>query len=464
MPGAGEYCVIALEDRNVTGAEFGGSTNVDMGECCLISNAVHPNEAFKNTGNASKVIAGCIAAAGGVQFSNSDNWDVDNYFPYSEPAADPFADVSVPDRTACEKTISFGTQVQRLTPTGRPASTTRARSCASMAAPTSKPTCPGAATYVINTNGVERRSQDGHHRRQPELRRLHDHPDQFRRPANTGNIRLNGGTLNISAPVAPVRIKGIALYQDRLAADDGKKGANHINGNSTSGVRGVMYTPGRSLLYNGGGGVSDEGKCMQIVAKRVEFTGNSSFKMGSTCADAGLTGPHRWRLSGEVGGVMTLLHRLRRDQRGVAAIELALAAPILATLIMGAADVGSAFSRKLSLEQGAQRAVEKIMQTTELANVQNTIALEVAVQADVDESQVDVTFPRYCGTRKMLDAERDFDGFANGEPCAPSEQEAHYILIDVTDEYDPMFPLIGMGTKLANGNYLVRAKAGMRTK
>lgn len=162
--------------------------------------------------------------------------------------------------------------------------------------------------------------------------------------------------------------------------------------------------------------------------------------------------------------MMTFLQQMRRDQRGVAAIELALAVPILATLIMGAADVGSAFSRKLSLEQGAQRAVEKVMQTTELANVQNTIAGEVAVQADVDASQVSVTFPRYCGKRKMLDPERDADGFASGEPCAASEKEAHYILIEVTDEYDPMFPALGMGTKLANGNYLVDAKAGMRTK
>lgn len=161
---------------------------------------------------------------------------------------------------------------------------------------------------------------------------------------------------------------------------------------------------------------------------------------------------------------MTFLKRMRGDERGVAAIELALAAPILATLIMGAADVGSAFSRKLSLEQGAQRAVEKIMQTTELANVQGTIASEVAVQADVDVGQVNVTFPRYCGTRKMPDVARDEDGFANGEACAASEREAHYIMITVTEEYDPMFPALGMGTKLDNGNYLVIAEAGMRTK
>ena len=158
------------------------------------------------------------------------------------------------------------------------------------------------------------------------------------------------------------------------------------------------------------------------------------------------------------------LQRLSRDDRGTAIVELALAAPILAMLIMGAVDVGGAFSRRLALEQGAQRAVEKVMQTTELENVQNTIALEVALQAQVDEDQVTVTFPRYCGDREMPDVERDENGFAEGDPCEEDETEAHYIMVDVSDEYEPLFSALHMGTKLPNGNYAIRAKAGMRTK
>ena len=157
------------------------------------------------------------------------------------------------------------------------------------------------------------------------------------------------------------------------------------------------------------------------------------------------------------------LLRLRSDRRGAAVIELAMAAPVLALLIMGATDVGSAFSRKLALEQGAQRAVEKVMQTTELRNVQDTIAGEVAIQANVDESQVVVTFPLYCDGVLMPDQGRDENGFAKGS-CATGQTAAHYILVDVTDEYDPLFTTFGLGNKLPNGNYLVQAKAGMRTK
>ena len=96
--------------------------------------------------------------------------------------------------------------------------------------------------------------------------------------------------MNITAPTAAGMYQGVALYQDRLAEDDGKKGANHVRGNDAAGIQGVIYTPGRSLLYNGGGSVEQVETCMQIVAKRVAFSGNSKIKMGSACASAGLKG------------------------------------------------------------------------------------------------------------------------------------------------------------------------------
>ncbi|GAA4012553.1 hypothetical protein GCM10022280_08090 [Sphingomonas swuensis] len=160
---------------------------------------------------------------------------------------------------------------------------------------------------------------------------------------------------------------------------------------------------------------------------------------------------------------MRPLRHLGRDEQGAAIIELALCAPILAALVMGASDLGLAYSRKLALEQGAQRAVEKVMQTTQLATVQTTIADEVALQAGVNASQVTVTFPKYCDGRRLPDKGRDADGFAIGS-CEAGEKASHYIQVDVHEEYDPLFPTIPIGVKLANGNYLVTASAGMRTK
>ena len=46
-------------------------------------------------------------------------------------------------------------------------------------------------------------------------------------------------------------------------------------------------------------------------------------------------------------------------------IELALVAPILASLLIGMVDISRAYSAKLPIEQAAQRAIEKVQQTGE---------------------------------------------------------------------------------------------------
>ena len=50
---------------------------------------------------------------------------------------------------------------------------------------------------------------------------------------------------------------------------------------------------------------------------------------------------------------------LARDTRAAAVIELALVAPILATMVIGATEISAGYSARLQLEQAAQRIVEK---------------------------------------------------------------------------------------------------------
>src|SRR5687768_7294573 len=69
-------------------------------------------------------------------------------------------------------------------------------------------------------------------------------------------------------------------------------------------------------------------------------------------------------LPSEAGGMIRRLSSLRRDERGAAIIELAIVAPVLALLTIGVVDMANGFATKLKLEQAAQRAIEKVMQTT----------------------------------------------------------------------------------------------------
>src|SRR5581483_3267691 len=82
---------------------------------------------------------------------------------------------------------------------------------------------------------------------------------------------------------------------------------------------------------------------------------------------------------------------LLRNDRGAAIIELALVAPVLALVVAGIVDLSNAYSKKLALEQGAQRAIEKIMNTTENATVESTLASEVQCQVNGSTTTSGVT-------------------------------------------------------------------------
>jgi Flp pilus assembly protein TadG len=156
-----------------------------------------------------------------------------------------------------------------------------------------------------------------------------------------------------------------------------------------------------------------------------------------------------------------LLSRLRHDLRGVATIELALYAPILALLTIGIVDMSNAFGRKLALEQAAQRAIERVMQTTGDTTVEETIRQEAADQADVPEEQVTVTFQMECNMALQDDYENDV--------CAVNEDEGRYLIVTVNDVYEPMFPIHFAGYVVSSdpnvpSGYPITAEAGMRTQ
>ena len=71
-------------------------------------------------------------------------------------------------------------------------------------------------------------------------------------------------------------------------------------------------------------------------------------------------------------------------ERGVLGLKTERLGPenCLALLTIGVVDISNGFSRKLQLEQGVQRAVEKVMQTTGVLSVEDTIAREVVCQVN----------------------------------------------------------------------------------
>ena len=165
--------------------------------------------------------------------------------------------------------------------------------------------------------------------------------------------------------------------------------------------------------------------------------------------------------------MMKRIPKLCRDKRGVATIELALFAPVLAMMTIGVVDMSNAFGRKLAIEQAAQRAIEKVMQTTGVKSVADTIVDEVADQADIPDadkaSKIAVTYSLECDDEDPQTS-TDADIFDTYECDTGTVKEARYIEVEINDVYEPMFPLHFGAYDSEKGGYPVRATAGMRTK
>ena len=118
-------------------------------------------------------------------------------------------------------------------------------------------------------------------------------------------------------------------------------------------------------------------------------------------------------------------------------------------------------------DRGIQRSIEKVMQTTGVKSVADTIVDEVADQANIADadkaSKIAVTYSLECDDEDPLTSS-DADVFDTYECGTGTVKEARYIEVEINDVYVPMFPLHFGAYDSDKGGYPVRATAGMRTK
>lgn len=156
------------------------------------------------------------------------------------------------------------------------------------------------------------------------------------------------------------------------------------------------------------------------------------------------------------------LRQLMRDRSGTATIELALCAPILATMVIGVTDISIAYGKKLELEQAAQRAMEKVMQTTGEDTPEDTIKKEAVCQYNgTDDGGVCLTAP-ITADDVAVTYSLTCDGTATDYAldCTTGQLEIRYITTTVSDTYEPLFDL-KFGTQ-PDGLYHLEGQAGVR--
>lgn len=252
---SGKYCVVSLENQSVTGIDATGSTNVNLG-CGMITDSTSLSAAVA-TGSSS-VTASPIAAVGGIP--SSTHWGSGTILqPFTVAEADPFASVNAtaPAGT-CANDPNVGPQGNvNLTPGCYKGFTIKGTANLS----------PG--TYYIDGGNIDFNSGAVVNGAGGVTFVLSNSSTSS--TATIGGISMNGSaTLNLKAPDTG-NYAGILFYQDRRATSGN---TIKINGDSSSTLQGALYFPTSSLVFNGNSGETTT--CMQIVAKDVQFTGNSS--------------------------------------------------------------------------------------------------------------------------------------------------------------------------------------------
>jgi Flp pilus assembly protein TadG len=260
----GKFCMVSLEEGNATGITFTGSSTIDLG-CGVATNS--RATAAVACGGSTRVVASPIAAMGGVPTCSGYTTGT-KLMPYSAKQADPFAGLPLPDISGMDCTQQI--KIQPNDPL-----TTKQPGCyKDMDIKGKVNLAPG--TYYINgaTGGFSAGSQAVISGTGVTLIFTSKTPTISSTIATISSI--NGGAqLNLSAPKTGT-YGGVLMYQDPRATIGN---TIQINGNSATSYEGGFYFPKAYMTFNGTTGMNTQ--CLQLVARRLSFSGNSS--VTNTC-------------------------------------------------------------------------------------------------------------------------------------------------------------------------------------
>lgn len=254
---SGQYCVVSLEDTPTTGINATGSAYLNLG-CGMITNSTSLNAAVA-TGS-STVIASPIAAVGGIPASN--NWGTGTTLqPFTAAQADPFAAVNPPTvPNGCNQNKNIANNSSETIAGG----CFRSLSIAGTAILSGEIVLNGGGFTVgtqanVTCNGCT-----------IILTNSDTSPT-----ATIGNFEIVGSPeMHWTAPTSGP-YKGLLVYQDRRAIDGTSNNLqNKLRGSSTSYFEGAFYFPKQELEFTGSTGMNTN--CLQLVGRRVKFSGNSS--------------------------------------------------------------------------------------------------------------------------------------------------------------------------------------------
>lgn len=154
------------------------------------------------------------------------------------------------------------------------------------------------------------------------------------------------------------------------------------------------------------------------------------------------------------------------DERGTSLVELALFTPILATLLLGAVDLGQGISARHDLQQAANHAMELAItrdaQVDPDTGVLDYGFVTAAAQAEAGpDATVVLTKWRECNG----DVETPYEDVCAPDSSGKAREVARYLRVRITATYTPSFRFgpIGMSSAAnADGSIPMAVEAAVR--
>jgi hypothetical protein len=273
VPAGGTACFQSLAGSAVVGIKNNGNATVIAPRCIGYSNSNSTNSA--SAGGSSDIRLRAIAAVGGI--SQSRNWQVGAYLPYSPILPDQYADLNP---TSAEMNCTSAALTDSTDTATIPSGVNCFSSLSVQPNRTLDLTGKLSGPIFINAGNVDLKGTftcSG-----CTIILTNSDPTSTQIGTYSTNAQ---GLNNISAPTTG-KYAGLAIFQDRRAAEQ----TITINGGSGSLINGAVYFPNAMLRLNGNG--SSVSMCAKFIAKQLEFVGNGSVSISdpdsTTCAGFGM--------------------------------------------------------------------------------------------------------------------------------------------------------------------------------
>ena len=253
----GKFCVLALERSSAAGVTLTGNATLGLG-CGMATNSAAANAI--SAGGSSSANVTVLAAVGSISPSSAYNSNVKIY-QHSILQPDPFASLPLPTPSSCSAQIQVNpNQVKSISP-----------GCYSGADIKGTLNLQPGVYYIDGSSGGGFNVGSQANVMGTGVTIILTSTTAASYPASIAVASINGGAnLNLTATTSGT-YAGILFAQDQRALSGP---TNLINGNATSTLQGALYFPNQSVSFTGTSGLQTQ--CLQLVAKNVSFSGNTS--------------------------------------------------------------------------------------------------------------------------------------------------------------------------------------------